>query len=153
MVEINKKAPDFQLYDDDNRLFRLYDEKQPLLLVFYPGDDTPVCTSQLCDYRDGIHVFNDLGVEVVGISRDSITSHKKFKNKYNLPFRLLSDPEGEVAGMFGCRTLLGTTNRAVFLLDEEKKVIWYHKEKLSLFRRTKEELFAIIQNFKTQNII
>jgi len=83
-LEINQPVPDFELIDDEGKTFRLYDVQEPLLIVFYPGDETPVCTSQLCDYNDGIHIFRNLGVEVVGISKDGIESHQKFKKKYNL---------------------------------------------------------------------
>ncbi|GIX42408.1 MAG: peroxiredoxin [Leptospiraceae bacterium] len=152
-IELNQKVPDFELIDDEGNTFRLYDVKEPLLIVFYPGDDTPVCTAQLCDYRDGIDVFRDLGIEVIGISKDSVESHKKFKKKHNLPFRLLSDPEGKVAQMFGCKTLLGTINRAVFLIGRNKELLWYHKETLSLFRRTKEELIEVIKKLKQENKI
>ncbi|MCS7206218.1 MAG: peroxiredoxin [Leptospiraceae bacterium] len=149
-LNLDQKVPDFELYDDEENLFRLYEQNQPLLIVFYPGDDTPVCTAQLCDYRDGIEQFRDFDIDVVGINRDSIESHKKFKKKYQLPFRLLSDPEGKVAEIFGCKTLLGTVNRAVFLLDKEQNLIWYHKEVLSLFRRTKEELLNVIRELRKQ---
>jgi peroxiredoxin Q/BCP len=152
-LEINQPVPDFELIDDEGKTFRLYDIQEPLLIVFYPGDETPVCTSQLCDYNDGIHIFRDLGVEVVGISKDGIESHQKFKKKYNLQFRLLTDSEGNVAQMFGCKTLLGTINRAVFLVGKNKELLWYHKETLSVFRRTKEELIEVIKKLKQENKI
>ncbi len=152
-LEIYQKVPDFQLLDDENKLFKFYEFDKPILIVFYPGDDTPVCTAQLCDYRDGIQVFKDLGVDVIGISKDSIESHREFKKKYNLPFILLSDSEGKVAEMFGCKTLLGTINRAVFLVNKSKELIWYHKEIISVFKRTKEELIEVLKKMKSENKI
>ncbi len=152
-LEIYQKIPDFQLLDDENKLFKFYEFNKPLLIVFYPGDDTPVCTAQLCDYRDGIQVFKDLGVDVIGISKDSVESHREFKKKYNLPFILLSDPEGKVAEIFGCKTLLGTINRAVFLVNKSKELIWYHKEVISVFKRTKEELIEVLKKMKSENKI
>lgn len=150
-IQINQKIPDFELLDEEGKKFKLYDIKKPLLIVFYPGDDTPVCTAQLCDYRDGIQDFKGLEVDVIGISKDSIVSHQNFKKKYNLPFTLLSDPEGKVAEIFGCKTLFGTINRAVFLINSNHELLWYHKEKLSLFRRTKEELIKVIKTLKQEN--
>lgn len=150
-IQINQKVPDFELLDEEGKKFKLYDIKKPLLIVFYPGDETPVCTAQLCDYRDGIQDFKGLEVDIIGISKDSIVSHQNFKKKYNLPFTLLSDPDGKVAELFGCKTLLGTINRAVFLINANHELLWYHKEKLSLFRRTKEELIDVIKNLKQQN--
>jgi len=152
-IELNARIPDFELLDDEGKLFRFSSINEPLLIVFYPGDDTPVCTAQLCDYRDGIEVFRDLGINVIGISKDSVESHRNFKKKYQLPFRLLSDPDGKVAQMFGCKTLLGTINRAVFLIGKNKELLWYHKETLSLFRRSKEELIEVIKKLKQENKI
>jgi peroxiredoxin Q/BCP len=152
-IELNQRIPDFELLDDEGKLFRFSSINEPLLIVFYPGDDTPVCTAQLCDYRDGIEVFRDLGINVIGISKDSVESHRNFKKKYQLPFRLLSDPDGKVAQMFGCKTLLGTINRAVFLIGKNKELLWYHKETLSLFRRSKEELIEVIKKLKQENKI
>ncbi|MFN3604333.1 MAG: peroxiredoxin [Leptonema sp. (in: bacteria)] len=153
MLKLNEKVQNFELLDEEGKTFKLYEQKKPLLLVFYPGDDTPVCTAQLCDYRDGIQEFRDLEIQVIGISKDSIVSHQNFKKKYNLPFPLLSDPDGKVADSFGCKTLLGTINRAVFLLNANQELLWYHKETLSMFHRTKKELIEIIQKFKKENKI
>lgn len=150
-IKINEKVPDFELVDDEGNLFKLSDHNYPLMIVFYPGDDTAVCTAQLCDYRDGIDVFRNVGVEVIGISKDPKESHQQFKKKYNLPFRLLTDPQGKVAEQFGCKTLLGTINRAVFLLGKDNILLWYHKEVSSIFRRTKEELVDVINRLKTEN--
>ncbi len=150
-IKVNEKVPDFELIDDEGNLFKLSNYKDPLILVFYPGDDTLVCTAQLCDYRDGIEVFRNMGVDVIGISKDSKESHQKFKKKYNLPFRLLTDPKAEVASKFGCRTLLGTINRAVFLLGKDNILLWYHKEISSIFRRTRDELISIISQLKKEN--
>ena len=94
MIKVNEKAPDFTLASDSGDNYRLSDHLgEKVLLVFYPGDNTPVCTRQLCDYRDGIESFADLGVSVVGISSDDLESHRKFRSKHDLPFVLLSDPD------------------------------------------------------------
>jgi len=139
------KAPDFELADDGGETFRLADHSgQKLLLVFYPGDDTPVCTRQLCDYRDGIEAFAGLGVTVIGISNDSVESHRKFKRKHRLPFTLLSDPDLEVAARYDSKGMLGM-KRSVFLLDESGMIRYRHIETLALFRRHREELLEVIE--------
>jgi peroxiredoxin Q/BCP len=115
-----------------------------LLLVFYPGDDTPVCTRQLCDYRDGAEDFRDLGVEVIGISPDGRESHTAFRSKHALPFRLLADPGLAVAEAWGAKGLLGM-KRALFLLDETGIVRWCHIETVALFRRQREDVLAAIR--------
>ena len=144
-LKVNEKAPDFTLVDDQGKSFRLSEQTEKrLLLVFYPGDNTPVCTRQLCDYRDGIEVFADLGVEVVGISSDDIESHQQFRQQHGLPFRLLSDPDLEVADLYGCRGMMGM-KRAVFLLDEGRVIRYAHVETLALFRRSREDLIEVIR--------
>ena len=146
MSMVGEQAIDFELKDDQGQLRRLDEWKgQKLLLVFYPGDNTPVCTSQLCDYRDGISDFRDLGAAVLGISPDGVDSHQKFKAKHKLPFPLLSDPDLEVADAWGCKGMLGM-KRAVFLLDENQLVRYEHIESLAIFRRKSEELLQVIED-------
>lgn len=143
-VQLGGKAPEFTLEADDGTRF---DSKslsgERCLLVFYPGDDTPVCTRQLCDYRDGAGQFADLGVRVIGISKDGRASHEAFKRRHELPFTLLSDPDLAVADRFGVRGALGM-KRAVFLLDQEGVVRYAKVEKLPVFRRRREELLEAI---------
>jgi len=144
-IQLDDPAPDFSLKDADGKEFRLSDHRgKRVLLVFYPGDDTPVCTKQLCDYRDGIDSFRDLGVEVVGISSDDAESHRKFRDKHKLPFILLSDPDLQVAESYGCKALIGM-KRGVFLLDEQHVVRYRHVEAVAVFRRRREELIEAIQ--------
>jgi len=145
-IEVNEKAPDFTLKDHEGKPFKLSDHAdEKLLLVFYPGDDTPVCTRQLCDYRDGIEQFSDLGVTVVGISPDDAESHRRFRDRHDLPFTLLSDSDLKVAGQYGCRAIVGM-KRGVFLLDESQTVRYRHVEAVAVFRRKKEELIKAIKN-------
>ena len=144
-IQVNEKAEDFSLVDDSGQTFRLRDYAgQRLLLVFYPGDNTPVCTAQLCDYRDGIEVFADLGVKVVGISADDTESHRAFREKYDLPFVLLSDPDLEVSAAYGCKGLMGM-KRGVFFLDEEQICGYAHVETVAVFRRKRDELIKVIE--------
>lgn len=142
---IGQPAPAIRLQADDGSDFDLADlQGRKVLLVFYPGDETPVCTRQLCDYRDGAETFDDLGVEVVGISPDGVDSHTRFKARHGLPFKLLADPGLEVAGSYGARGMLGM-KRAVFLVDEAGVLRWAHIESVSLFRRQRDELLEVIR--------
>lgn len=145
MLKVGDKAPRFELADDAGGVYRLADHLgQKLLLVFYPGDNTPVCTKQLCDYRDGVEAFAGLGVTVVGISNDSVESHREFKRKHRLPFALLSDPDLEVAAKYDSKGLMGM-KRSVFLLDEKGVIRYRHVETVALFRRHREELIGVIE--------
>jgi peroxiredoxin Q/BCP len=145
MPTVNDKAPGFCLQSDSGEEYCLSEHAgQRILLVFYPGDNTPVCTAQLCEYRDGIESFADLGVSVVGISSDDLESHQKFRSKHDLPFVLLSDPDLEVAKLYGSKGRLGM-KRAVFLVDEKGVVRYAHIETLALFRRRAEELLEAVK--------
>ncbi|NEZ03690.1 peroxiredoxin [Wenzhouxiangella sp. XN201] len=147
-LRIGDRAPDFTLVDDHGEPFTLSKHAgHRILLVFYPGDDTPVCTSQLCDYRDGIEQFEGLGVEVVGISGDDAASHRKFRERHQLPFTLLSDPDLGVAGQYGCRGMLGM-KRGVFLVDEGGILRYAHVESVAVFRRSREELIEVIEQLE-----
>lgn len=144
-LAIDDPAPDFTLPDQDGKEFRLSKYRgQRLLLVFYPGDDTPVCTRQLCDYRDGLESFTDLGVTVIGIGSDDAASHRAFRDKHGLPFTLLSDPDLEVAERYDCKGLIGM-KRGVYLLDEKQRIRYRHVEAVAVFRRKREELIEAIR--------
>ena len=146
MLKVNDKAPPFVLQDDNGESFSLAEQAgRKILLVFYPGDDTPVCTRQLCDYRDGIEAFADLGVDVVGISHDSAESHRKLRAKHDLPITLLTDPDYKVAEQYDSKGVLGM-KRSVFLIDEKGVIRYLHVESVSLFRRRREELLEAIRN-------
>ena len=97
-MRINEIAPNFILKDGDGNDWTLSDHRgKTVVLLFYPGDDTPVCTKQLCSVRDNWSAYQATGAEVVGISTDSVESHDKFAEKYLLPLRLLSDPDRKVS--------------------------------------------------------
>lgn len=151
MLHVNDEAPDFVLNDEDGRPFSLRDHRgEMLLLAFYPGDDTPVCTRQLCDYRDGIEAFEGLGVRVIGISKDGAESHRAFKEKHKLPFTLLSDPDLGVAAAYDSRGMLGM-KRSVFLIDEKGLIRYRHIEALPVFRRAREEIIAAIEQVRSES--
>lgn len=139
-LKIGDPAPEFELPSDDGGIYRLGKHRgKRQLLVFYPGDNTPVCTAQLCDYRDGVEEFAGLDIEVIGISSDDAASHRRFRAKHKLPFALLTDADGAVARSYGAHGMMGT-KRAVFLVDERGAIRYAKVESMALFRRTREEL-------------
>lgn len=93
------------------------------LVYFYPKADTPGCTAQACSLRDGIEDFKGLGVQVIGVSKDTPAAQKKFQEKYSLPFPLIADSDGKVAEAFGVGRILGFTNRTSFLV-KDGKIAW-----------------------------
>jgi peroxiredoxin Q/BCP len=102
MVEEGKPAPDFELEADDGRTVRLSELRgRPVVLYFYPKDDTPGCTAQACGIRDVYGEFRERGAEVFGISADDQASHAAFREKYELPFTLLADPDREAGEAYG----------------------------------------------------
>lgn len=127
MVRVGNTAPDFTLLDQDGVARTLSSMRgRWVLLYFYPKDDTPGCTKEACMIRDAFPRFDDVHAEVYGISKDSVLSHKKFVEKYQLPFSLLSDAEGKVVEAYGVwqkkkmmgREYMGIA-RASFLIDPE----------------------------------
>ncbi|HYQ10095.1 MAG TPA: thioredoxin-dependent thiol peroxidase [Gaiellaceae bacterium] len=102
MVSEGKPAPEFTLEDDAGETVSLSDFRgKPVVLYFYPKDDTPGCTAQACGIRDAYGEFEQAGAVVLGVSPDRVSKHVKFKEKYDLPFTLLADPEHEVAERYG----------------------------------------------------
>ena len=102
MIEEGKPAPDFELQSDSGETVKLSELRgRPVVLYFYPKDDTPGCTTEACEFRDAYDVFRERGAEVLGVSPDNVASHEKFKTKYELPFTLLADPDHAVAETYG----------------------------------------------------
>ncbi len=101
MVEIGTQLPDMTLQNDRGEEVRLRDLRGPYVLYVYPADDTPGCTREACSFRDNYQAFKQAGVQVYGVSSDSVESHVKFRDKYNLPFPLLADPEHKLAEALG----------------------------------------------------
>ncbi|NIN52849.1 MAG: thioredoxin-dependent thiol peroxidase [Nitrososphaeria archaeon] len=127
MVSEGDEAPNFILKADDGRETSLTDYRgKRVVLYFYPKDGTPGCTREAIEFRDLMKEFDEEDIVIVGVSKDSVESHKKFKTKHNLPFTLLSDPEGKVLDLYGVwkkkslygRTFMGT-ERTTFLIDEK----------------------------------
>jgi peroxiredoxin Q/BCP len=101
MLAIGSQLPDMTLQDDQGREVRLRELPSPYVLYFYPADDTPGCTKEACNFRDNYGTFQKAGVEVYGVSPDTVESHVKFKDKYELPFPLLVDPDHKLAEALG----------------------------------------------------
>ncbi len=127
MVGVGDIAPNFQAYDDGGNPFELAQlHGRWVVLYFYPKDNTPGCTREACSFRDAWAGFERLGAEVIGVSPDSVASHARFKQRYGLPFRLISDPGGTIAQRYGVwkeRVLYGRRSmgveRTTFVIDPE----------------------------------
>ena len=124
MVEEGKPAPDFELESDSGETVKLSDLRgQPVVLYFYPKDDTPGCTRQACDIRDAYAEFERAGAAVFGISADTKASHERFKSKYSLPFTLLADPEHKLGEPYGvAQEGKNSYERSTFVIDAEGNV-------------------------------
>jgi peroxiredoxin len=131
MIEVGAEAPDFKLNDQDGEQVSLADYRgRKVLIVFYPGDFTPVCSDQLSVYQGEQGTLAEAGVELVGISVDSFFVHQAFREKLGLETRLLSDfePKGEVAKAYGSYfEPMGFANRTLVLVDEDGKVAWTYE--------------------------
>jgi thioredoxin-dependent peroxiredoxin len=130
MVEEGKEAPDFELASDTGERVRLSDLRgRPVVLYFYPKDDTPGCTTQARSFRDAWNEYEQRGALVLGVSPDSEASHARFREKYGLPFTLLADPDHEVAERYGVwveKTMYGKKSmgikRSTFVIDADGTV-------------------------------
>ena len=140
-------APNFTLKDGEGNDWTLSNYKgHTVVLLFYPGDNTPVCTAQLCSVRDHWSDYQATGAEVVGISTDTVESHAGFAEKNQLPLRLLSDPDGEVSAKYGMKSWLpGRSARGVVVIDKEGKVAYHKVQALSLFRPKDDEVLEAIK--------
>jgi thioredoxin-dependent peroxiredoxin len=130
VIEEGQPAPDFELASDGGGRVRLSELRgRPVVLYFYPKDDTPGCTAQACELRDEYSEFQERGAVVLGVSPDDEASHTRFKSKYSLPFTLLADPDHAVADEYGVwgerdyrgKKYMGIT-RSTFVIDPEGRV-------------------------------
>jgi len=145
-MKIGDLMPEFRLKDEQGDWFDFENLMgTPSVIYFYPMDFTPGCISEACSFRDSFDIFNEYGAQVVGISKDSPARHKKFKNKYELPFTLLSDLSGKVAKSFGVKTnffglMMG---RQTFVFDQNQKLISHFVSQLQAKRHVAEAISAI----------
>jgi thioredoxin-dependent peroxiredoxin len=146
-MKVGDAAPNFSLKDGHDEEWNLSEQRgKTVVLLFYPGDNTPVCTAQLCSVRDNWSEYQATGAEVVGISTDSAASHKNFADKYSLTLRLLADEKGEVSSAYGMKSWLpGRSARGVVVIDKDGKIAYHKVQSLSLFRPKDEEILAAIR--------
>lgn len=140
-------APSFTLKDGDGEDWTLANHKgKPVVLLFYPGDNTPVCTAQLCSVRDHWSEYQATGAEVVGVSTDTVESHKGFAEKNQLPLRLLSDGDRKVSELYDMKSWLpGRSARGVVVIDADGKIAYHKTQPLSLFRPADDDVLAAIK--------
>ena len=145
-AQVGAAAPDFSLTDGAGETWRLSDQRgRVVVLLFYPGDETPICTRQMCSVRDRWEDYSATGAEVVGISTDSVESHEKFAANHQLPLRLLSDTSATVANLYGARSLIpGKVARSVFIIDPSGTVTYRDVRPLGLFRPKDDEVLKAI---------
>lgn len=144
---VNEPAPDFALKDGNGAEWRLSDHRgKVVVLLFYPGDETPVCTRQMWSVRDRWEDYRETGAEVVGISSDSVESHKKFAEHHELPLRLLSDSDREVARQYGAISLIpGRVARSVLVIDAKGILRYSDVRPIGLFKPKDDATIAAIR--------
>lgn len=143
-ISIGQAAPDIDLPDQHGNRWQLRDARgRTVVLLFYPADETPVCTKQLCSVRDNWERYQETGAEVVGINTDSMEKHRRFAEHHQLPLRLLADVDGGIVQAYGMKNLLGT-KRGVIVIDGEGH-IRFRKVVLPIFRPGDDEVIAAIR--------
>jgi thioredoxin-dependent peroxiredoxin len=142
-VGVGSKAPDFTLPSQSGEMVNLKDflDRKPVVLFFYPKDDTPECTKEACAFRDDYEQFRKLDAEVVGISSDSVESHRGFTKKHGLPFTLLSDEGGKVRRLYDVPNTFGLfPGRVTYVIDEKGVIRHVFSSQLGTKRHVEEAL-------------
>ena len=145
-VEVGSTAPDFSLLSQSGQMVNLKDfiGEKPVVLFFYPKDDTPGCTKQACAFRDDYEGFGKLDAEVIGISSDSVESHRSFAAKHDLPYTLLSDEERKLRKLYGVPNTLGLfPGRVTYVIDTEGVVRRVFSSQLGVEKHVEEALKAL----------
>lgn len=147
-VTVGSTAPDFVLNDGEGHPWRLSDQRGKVVaLLFYPGDETPVCTRQMCSVRDRWEDYRATGAEVIGISTNTVESHKNFSEHHQLPLRLLADIDGTIAQNYGAQSLIpGKVARSVFIIDANGVITYRDVRPLGLFRPKDDEIIKAIKD-------
>jgi peroxiredoxin Q/BCP len=146
LLNTGMPAPDFELPDQQGNLLRLsqYLRKQPVIVYFYPKDDTTGCTIEACGFRDDFEKFRVTGAAIIGISDDSTESHHRFASKYSLPFTLLSDKGGRVRKLYGVKRTFGVIpGRVTFVIDRKGIICHRFSSQSSPARHVEEALIAL----------
>jgi peroxiredoxin Q/BCP len=126
-IKVGDKVPIFKLINQNGAVFDIENHigKQPMVIYFYPKDNTSGCTKEACKFRDEFEYFTDIDALVIGISSDSVESHKQFEKKYNLPFILLSDKNKQVRKLFGVPNSIGfIPGRVTYIINKFGKIIY-----------------------------
>ena len=144
--QVGERAPDFTLPGTQGRNYSLSDYTgHNVVLAFYPGDNTPVCTKQLCSYRDELSVFEGLDAVVLGISAQDVESHEKFAAKHGFTFPLLADTDKHVIKQYGALGPLGFVRRSVFIVGTDGVVRYRHIGVTGLTYKTTDELATTLK--------
>jgi peroxiredoxin Q/BCP len=148
--DVGDPAPDFTLPSTDG-LVSLSERvrENAVLLVFFPKDNTLVCTRQLCNYRDHLSSFEDLNVDLIAINHDSLPTHQAFAEKHKFPFPLCSDSDRRVCNAYGALGDLWKLRRVLVLVGEDGRVWWRHSE-LRAFYRSAQELERVIRELRAE---
>jgi peroxiredoxin Q/BCP len=144
--DLNQRAPEIDLPDGNGQRWQLSAQRgRAVVLLFYPGDETPVCTKQMCSVRDNWRRYQEAGAEVVGINTDTIEQHQRFSAHHGLPLRLLSDPDGSTVRAYGMKMpLLNKVQRGVVVIDPEG-IIRYRRITLPMFRPADADILEAIR--------
>jgi peroxiredoxin Q/BCP len=150
-IEVGDSAPDFELRGTGGRTMRLADFRgRWLVLAFYPGDFTPVCTRQFCSYRDAADRLDELDAEVLGVSPQTLESHERFRAKHGLTVPLLADPEREMIRAYGVLGPGGMVRRSIFIIDPQGVVRYRHVALLGLRYQDVDELRQSLQRARAE---
>jgi len=141
-IAIGDTVPTFSLLDQNGKMIKIDAALgKPMVIYFYPKDDTPGCTKEACKFRDEFENFTDLGAMVIGISADSVESHKNFEEKYNLPFTLLADTENVVRKLFGVpNNLFVIPGRVTYVVNNKGIVVYVFNSQLGSEKHISESL-------------
>jgi peroxiredoxin len=148
-LSVGDQAPQFTLQGTAGESYSLSDYAgKPVVLVFYPGDNTPVCTKQLCSYNNEMSQFESVGAQVIGISSQGVESHDEFSGKHGFSFPLLADVDKAVSKQYGILGPLGFPRRSVFVIDGSGVVRYAHRALAGLSFRSVDELVAAVEKAK-----
>ena len=144
-IKVGDQAPDFTLPGTGGRSYSLSDfAGKPLVIAFYPGDDTPVCTKQLNSYNDEFAEFESLDANVIGISAQDVASHEAFAAKHGFKFPLLADVDKAVAAAYGTLGPLGFPRRSVFVVASDGRIVYAHRALAGVTYRSVQEITKAI---------
>jgi thioredoxin-dependent peroxiredoxin len=152
-VQVGDSAPDFTLLTQTGAPVSLGDflGKKHIVLYFYPMDNTSLCTEEACAFRDTYKVFKDAGAEVIGVSSDSVESHRQFAKEHQLPFSLMSDADGMVRKRYGVPTAFGLPGRVTYIIDRQGTVRHIFFSQFTSKRHVDEAL-ATLQSIREEHI-